>query len=84
MRIFKLAKLDAELSCHAYQFKLENVSRTGGGQWKNLTVFLAISCMYFKGRTVTVASTVASNKFWSSMSFQNFTRLSRIKKKNPA
>jgi hypothetical protein len=61
MRIFRLAKLDAELSCHAYQFKLENVSRTGGVQWKNLRYFLAISCMYFKGRTVTVAS----NKFWS-------------------
>jgi hypothetical protein len=38
-----LAKLDAELSCHACQFKLENVSRTGSVQWKNLTVFLAIS-----------------------------------------
>jgi hypothetical protein len=38
-----LAKLDAELSCHACQFKLENVSRTGSVQWKNLTLFLAIS-----------------------------------------
>jgi hypothetical protein len=38
-----LAKLDAELSYHACQFKLENVSRTGSVQWKNLTVFLAIS-----------------------------------------
>jgi hypothetical protein len=42
-KIFRLAKLDAELSCHACQFKLENVSRTGSVQWKNLTVFLAIS-----------------------------------------
>jgi hypothetical protein len=41
MKIFRLAKLDAELSCHAYQFKLENVSRTGGVQWKNLTVFFS-------------------------------------------
>jgi hypothetical protein len=32
-----------KLFCHAYQFKLENVSRTGSVQWKNLTVFLAIS-----------------------------------------
>jgi hypothetical protein len=38
-----LAKLDVELSCYAeYQFKLENMSRTGSVQWKNLTVFLAI------------------------------------------
>jgi hypothetical protein len=28
MKIFKLTKLDAELSCHACQFKLQNVSRT--------------------------------------------------------
>jgi hypothetical protein len=40
-RNFWLAKLDAELSCHACQFKLENVLRTGSVQWKNLTVFLA-------------------------------------------
>jgi hypothetical protein len=38
-----LAKLDAELSCHACQFKLKNVSRTGSAQWKNLTVFLETS-----------------------------------------
>jgi hypothetical protein len=43
-KIFRLAKLDAELSYHACQFNLENVSRTGNVQWKNLTVFLAISC----------------------------------------
>jgi hypothetical protein len=36
-KIFRLAKLDAELSCHACQF------RTGSVQWKNFTVFLAIS-----------------------------------------
>jgi hypothetical protein len=38
-----LAKLDAELSCHACQFKLENVPKAGSVQWKNLAVFLAIS-----------------------------------------
>jgi hypothetical protein len=43
MKIFRLAKLDAELYCHACQFKLQNVSRTGNVQWKNLTVFFAIS-----------------------------------------
>jgi hypothetical protein len=32
-----------ELSSHACQFKLENVSRTGRVQWKNVTIFLAIS-----------------------------------------
>jgi hypothetical protein len=37
-----LTKLDA-VSCPARQFKLENVSKTGSVQWKNLTVFLAIS-----------------------------------------
>jgi hypothetical protein len=42
-KIFRLAKFDTELFCHACQFKLENVSRTGSVQWKNLTVFLAIS-----------------------------------------
>jgi hypothetical protein len=42
-----LAKLDAELSCHACQFKLENVSRIGSVQRKNLTVFLEIS--HFSG-----------------------------------
>jgi hypothetical protein len=42
MKIFTLAKLDAELSCHACQFKLQNV-KYRSVQWKNLTVFLAIS-----------------------------------------
>jgi hypothetical protein len=35
--------VDAELSYHECQFKLENVSRTGIVQWKNLTIFLPIS-----------------------------------------
>jgi hypothetical protein len=39
-KIFRLAKLDTELFCHACQFKFENVSRTGTVQWKNLAVFL--------------------------------------------
>jgi hypothetical protein len=34
--------------------------------------------------SIVVKCTVASNKFWSSMSFQNLVRLSQIKKKIPA
>jgi hypothetical protein len=46
MKIFKLVKLDAELSCHACQFILQNVSKIiyhdlSGSKFA--TVFLAIS-----------------------------------------
>jgi hypothetical protein len=45
-KIFKLVKLDVELSCHACQFKLQNVSKIiyqdlSGSKFA--TVFLAIS-----------------------------------------
>jgi hypothetical protein len=45
-----------------------------------ITNIVALSDLYyFKNSTL---CTVASNKFWSSMSFQNLVRLSQIKQKS--
>jgi hypothetical protein len=51
----------------------------GVGKLK-LQIKLLLSCF----RATKPECTVARNKFWSSMSFQNLVRLSQIKKKIPA